>query len=178
MFTAVPKSSIAVLLVLTMFSTVLGQPLDCGQACGSQGCATAGRTTHCCGSCGDGPGCECRKANADSAGKACCSTATVAVTRNCCTSKGVTSTPVTKSQKTTTCGAGCQCARSAQFPTVPLEQQSKVADSLKLPVLNVDPLLAVIPSQTEFALGRVSPDDSPPPRAGSMLRLWICSWTT
>ena len=176
MFTAVSKSSIAALLVLTMFSTVLGQPMDCGQACGTQGCATAGSAKHCCGSCDDGQGCQCRKAGADPADKSCCSAATM--TRSCCTPRSAPTVPVATSTKIAARGSGCQCVRSSQFPPAPLDQQSKVADSLKLPVLNVSPLLADIPTVSEFSLGRISPDISPPPRAGQLLRIWICSWTT
>jgi hypothetical protein len=76
------------------------------------------------------------------------------------------------------CNTDCPCAQSNEFPPIPLEQQSRVADSLKQPVMNLGPVLAVLPAAHELFSGYFLLDDSPPPRAGQNLRIWICSWTT
>jgi hypothetical protein len=39
-------------------------------------------------------------------------------------------------------------------------------------------VLAVLPAAHELSSGFAQPDNSPPPRAGHGLRIWICSWTT
>jgi hypothetical protein len=174
---SVPRSSIAALLVLTMFSTVLGQSSNCGASCGYQSCLTVSAAKACCGSCGNGGSCQCRNPGSNSASKSCCAKTRVAAARSCCTPKSVASTS-SESNQAPACNSDCPCVRSAEFPPVPLDQQSKVADSLKLPVMNFGPLLAVLPAASEFTLGHVSPDNSPPPRAGLALRIWICSWTT
>lgn len=173
----VRRPSIAALLVLTMFSTVLGQHVDCTATCSAQGCLTVSTKKACCGSCGNGGSCQCRKSGSNSVKKSCCDKSNVATTNSCCTPKNVAST-ASESKHASTCNSDCPCARSTEFPPAPLDQQSKVADSLKLPAMNLGPVLAVLPVSPEFTLGHFSPDDSPPPRAGHGLRIWICSWTT
>lgn len=177
MFPAVPRSPIAALLVLTMFSTVLGQPVDCTASCAAEGCLLGVSAKACCGSCENSGSCQCRKPGVNSAKKSCCDKSSVATARRCCSPKHATGI-ASDSNHAPTCNSDCPCARSAEFPPVPLEQQSNVANSLKLPVLSLGPVLALLPAATEFTPGGVSPDDSPPPRAGQRLRIWICSWTT
>jgi hypothetical protein len=173
------RNSIAALLVLTMFSTVMGQFVDCGTSCSSQGCCitTAAAAKPCCGGCESGAGCQCRKSRMD-APKSCCSQPPATATRSCCTPKS-SSACTTKSSTTKIvgCGTNCTCVQNSEFPPIPLEQQSKLADSLKLPVMNLGPVLAVLPAAHELSSGYFLLDDSPPPRAGQALRIWICSWT-
>jgi len=176
---SVPRSPIAALLVLTMFSTVLGQSVDCTASCSAQGCLTDTSGKACCGSCGNGGSCQCRKSGSNSAKKSCCGKSSAATARSCCAPKSVAkSATVSQPKVALTCNSDCPCARSSEFPPVPLDQQSKVADWLKLPVMDLGPVLAVLPATPEFTLGHFSPDNSPVPRAGLALRIWICSWTT
>lgn len=177
-----PHNSIAALLVLSMFSTVLGQDVDCGQTCGAGGCQTSNAAKGCCGSCGNGGECQCSKAAKPSAEKSCCSKPAKAALPSCCTAKHTKAAKyhdcTTSKTALTTCSTGCPCVQNNEFPPVPLEQQSRVADLLKLPVLDHAPVLAVLPAAHELSSGYSLPDHSPPPRAGQTLRLWICSWTT
>lgn len=172
-----PRSPIAALLVLTMFSTVLGQPVDCGAACSGNSCSAPSASKSCCGSCGNGGVCQCRQAGSSAAKKSCCEKSSPSKTASCCSSKRTANCAVQPHQAPG-CTANCPCVRPAEFPLLPLEQQSKVADSLKQPVMNLGPIVAVLTETDEFSLGRLSLDDSPPPRAGLSLRIWICSWTT
>ncbi len=169
-------TSIAALLVLSMFSTVLGQPSDCTASCAAQGCLSgASAAKSCCGSCGTGGACQCKKETNGSA-KSCCSNSNTLAAKSCCTPK-VPANNAAPATNVPSCDANCPCARSNEFPPVPLEQQSKLADSLKLPVMDLGPVLAVLPAAHELSSGYSLPDDSPPPRAGHGLRIWICSWT-
>jgi hypothetical protein len=173
------RSPIAALLVLTIFSTAFGRSLDCSVSCQAQGCLAPGKASvtiskTCCGGCGTAAGCQCKKSTS-TAKKSCCEKQSKAmVAKSCCVPKqSVGDSPVKQ-----TCSADCPCARQAEFPPLPLDQSAKVAETLKLPVIAYNSLLAVLPAPTYSTLGQISPDDSPPPRAGLALRIWMCSWTT
>jgi hypothetical protein len=174
----VPRPSIAALLVLTMFSTALGQFVDCSASCSANGCSIVSNAKACCGSCGNGGSCECKKSTARAAKKSCCDKSAVSTTRSCCSPKNDSNSAPASATRVAGCGKHCPCVSSTEFPPVPLEQPSKAAESLKLPVMNFGPVLAVLPTTDVSALGLYTLNDSPSPRAGNSLRIWICSWTT